>query len=232
MSYERMQQAEAELKAQIDALLERAKSSDEAETDEPDLDIPAEVARRAVRLKAIAEARERLEQRQRDTDIERGRSQDDHRKPSGGDGNATGGPFKREFGVPEPKAQDNFTDPQSRIMKRACGGFDPSYNGQTAVDDTAYIIVAAELGNNASDAGELLPMIKAVAANLGQKPEQVLADAGYRSEVVFAQLAGSGIDAVIALGREGKRCAEINPETHPHTAAMATKLQTDDVKAA
>ena len=117
-------------------------------------------------------------------------------------------------------------------MKRAGGGFDASYNDQTAVDDTAHIIVAAELGDNASDVGELLPMIEAVAANLGQVPEQVLADAGYRSEAVFEQLADSGIDAVIALGREGKRFAEIDPETHPHTAAMAVKLQTDEGKAA
>ena len=117
MSYERMQQAEAELKAQIDALLERAKSTDEAEADEPELDIPAEISRRAVRLKAITEARERLEQRQRDADIERGRSPDDHRKPHDSDGNASGGRFKREFGVPDPKAQDNFADPHSRIMK-------------------------------------------------------------------------------------------------------------------
>ena len=121
MSCERMQQTEAELKVQIDARLERAKSTDEAEADEPDLDIPAEIARRATRLPAITEARERLEQRQRDADIERGRSPDDDRKPHDGAGNATGGRFKREFGVPDPKAQDNFTDPHSRIMKRAGG---------------------------------------------------------------------------------------------------------------
>ena len=71
MSYERMQQAEADLEAQIDALLERAKSTDAAEAEEPELDIPAEIGRREVRLKAIAEARERLEQRQREADIER-----------------------------------------------------------------------------------------------------------------------------------------------------------------
>ena len=76
MSYERMQRSEAELKAQIDALLERAKTTDTAEADEPDLDLPAEIERRETRLKAIAEARERLEQRQRDADIERGRSDD------------------------------------------------------------------------------------------------------------------------------------------------------------
>ena len=111
MSYERMQQAETELKAQIDALLERAKNADAAEADEPELDIPAEIERREVRLKAIAEARERLEQRQRDADIERGRSDDDECKPRDEHGNPKGGRYKREFGVPEAKAQDNFTDP-------------------------------------------------------------------------------------------------------------------------
>ena len=72
-----------------------------------------------------------------------------------------GGRYKREFGVPEDKAQENFTDPDSRIMKRAGGGFDPSYNAQTAVDEAAHIIVAAELGNNAPDANWLLPMLQA-----------------------------------------------------------------------
>jgi hypothetical protein len=89
MSYERMQQAEVELRAQIDALLERAKSTDEAEANEPDLDIPAEIARRATRLAAITEARGRLEQRQRDADTERGRSEADDRKLHDSDDNFT-----------------------------------------------------------------------------------------------------------------------------------------------
>ena len=94
-------------------------------------------------------------------------------------------------------------------MKRAGGGFDPCYNAQTAVDDTAHIIVAAELINNASDVRELPTMVAAVKDTLGAYPDQTLADAGYRSEAVFEQLAGSGIDAVIALGREGATHADI-----------------------
>ena len=232
MSYERMQQSEAELKAQIDALLERAKATDTAEADEPELDIPAEIERREVRLTAIVEARERLEKRQRDADIERGRSEGDDRRPRDEDGKPTGGRYSREFGVPEPTAQDNFTDPHSRIMKRAGGGFDASYNAQTAVDDTAHIIIAAELGNNASDVEQLVPMLKAVRDNTGQTPKQALADAGYRSEKNFEDLADSRIELVVALGREGKRCAAIDAKTHPHTAAMAEKLQTAQGKAA
>lgn len=223
MSYGHMLKAEAELKSQIEALLKRAQQADEAEKNEPELDIPAEIARREVRLAAIAEARQRLEQRQRDAEIERGRDPDD--KPRGGR-------YKRAFGVPEDKAQDNFTDPDSRIMKRAGGGFDASYNAQTAVDDAAHIIVAAELTNSASDAGELPTVLQSVKHNLGVLPEQALADTGYKAEAVFEALAGSGCELVVALGREGKQPLRFDPERSPHTAAMAAKLQTREGKAA
>ena len=91
---------------------------------------------------------------------------------------------------------------------------------------TAHIIVAAEVGNNAADVRPLLPMLKAVKDNTGQAPEQLLADAGYRSEKNLEDLAGSGIVGVVALGREGKRCAEVDAQKSPHTATMAAKLQT------
>lgn len=125
MSYEHMLKAEAKL---------------EAEKNEPEPDIRAEIARRQDRLDAIAAARVRLEQRQRDADLERGRCDDDDQKPRSQDGKPEGRRYKRTFGVPRDKDQDNFTDPDSRIMQRAGGGFDPAYNGQTAVADTAHII--------------------------------------------------------------------------------------------
>lgn len=227
MSYSHMLKAEAELKAQIQALLDKARAADEAEKNEPELDLPAEIARRQDRLDAIAAARARLEQRQREADLQRGRSDDDDQKPRGQDGKPRGGRYTRPFGVPRDKAQDNFTDPDSRIMKRAGGGFDPAYNAQTAVDDTAHIIVAAELVNCAADVGELPRMLQAVKDNLGAYPGQTLADAGYRSEAVFQQLTGC-TDLIVALGREGKQHVDINAASLPHTAAMAAKMQTDD----
>ena len=229
MSFARMQPSEAELKKPIDALLARAKASDEDEAQEPDLDIPAEIERREARLDAIRQARERLEQRQREADAQRGRSDDDDRRPRGPDGKPSGGRYKREFGVPADKAQENFTDPDSRIMKRAGGGFDPSYNAQTAVDEAAHIIVAAELDNNSPDVNWLLPMIDAVKANLGALPALGLADAGYRSEY---NLRNAPIELVVALGREGKQHAAIDAQRWPHTAAMAAKMQTAAGRAA
>jgi len=227
MSYERMLQSERELRAQIDALMARAKAADEAERNEPEVDIPAEIARREARLAAIAEARQRLEQRQREADVQRGRDPDDQNKPRGKDGKPKGGKYKRDFGIPKDSAQENFTDPDSRIMKRAGGGFDAGYNAQTAVDATAHIIVAAELTNNASDAGELPTMLRATEANVGAVPQQVLADTGYKSEAVFEALAGSNCEVIVALGREGKAQLAVDSERMPHTAAMAHKLQTD-----
>ena len=234
MSYGRMQTAEAELKAQIAALLKKASNTDEAEKDEPDLDIPAEIEHRQVRLAAIAAAKARLEERQRQSDVQRGRTPDDERRPKDKDGKPKGGkPYKRDFGVPAPKAQDSFTDPEARIMKRAGGGFDYSYNAQTAVDETAHIIVAAEVVNTSSDVQQLPMVLNAVKENTGSSGTQVLADAGYRSESVMAELAIDHPDTelVIALGREGKVLAKPrDAQRYPHTVAMAAKFETEQGK--
>jgi hypothetical protein len=229
MSYKRMLESEAQLKAQIKALLDKANAADEAEKNEPELDIPAEIARREDRLNAIAEARARLEKRQRDADIERGRSDDDDRRPRGKDGKPTSGrSFKRDFGMPEDKAQENFTDPDGRPMPRAGGGFDASYNAQTAVDDTAHIVVAAEVTNQAADNWHLPGMLNAVRTNLDADAKQALADAGYRNEAVFEQLKDHPTELVVALGREGKQHGQFNTTKYPRTAAMAAKLKTDE----
>jgi transposase len=132
MSYERMQQADKELRQQVNELLKKAERTEAAEVDEPETDLPAEIARREQRLEVIRQARERLEQRQREADEKRGRTaDDDRRRPKDrGKPKASGRGFSRDFGVPEPKAQDNFTDPDSRIMKTS-PGFEQCYNAQT-----------------------------------------------------------------------------------------------------
>ena len=101
MSYARMKESEGALKAQIDALLQTSKAVDEQEQHQPELDIPAEIARRQDRLAVIAAAKARLHERQRQADAARGRSLDDKRKPRGKDGSPRGGkPYQRDFGLP------------------------------------------------------------------------------------------------------------------------------------
>jgi len=225
MSYERMNKAELELKAQIDALMAKAKATDEAEKNEPELDIPAEISRRETRLAVIRAARERLEERQRQADTARGRSVGDETPPGDGEPPKNKSRFKNKFGEPKPDAQENFTDPESRIMKHSGGNFDYSYNAQAAIDDTAHIIIGAELGNNANDYGQLPAVLEAVKRNVGSDPIQVLADAGYCSEAVFEHLRDHPAELIVAVGREGKKQVMINPETRPMCAAMAEKFK-------
>ena len=91
--------------------------------------------------------------------------------------------------------------------------------------------MAAELTHCAADSGELPGMLDAVARNTGHYPDVALADAGYRSEAVLAQLSASPTEVIVALGREGKKQTILNADKLPHTAAMATKLQSAEGRA-
>jgi hypothetical protein len=84
---------------------------------------------------------------------------------------------------PEPKAQRNFTDPESRIMKDgASKSFEQAYNAQIAVDAKAQIIVATNLTQQANDVKQLVAVLLMVKHNTGRLPAKVSADAGYFSE--------------------------------------------------
>ncbi len=224
MSYSRMLEEEKRLEGEIAELLDRAQQVDKAEDElygeeNQGDELPEELRRREDRLKKIGEAKQRVEQRQAEADRKRGR------KPGDGRKNPRGGrPFKREFGVPEEKAQDNFTDPESRIMKSS-GGFEQCYNTQAAVDEETQMIVATGVTNNAADNRQLLGMIDAVQENLEHPPEQVVADAGYKSEENFEGLEEREIDGYISLGREGR---DPEPsENLPATLRMFKKLGTE-----
>src|SRR6266852_4227287 len=224
MSYGRMRDEETRLREQIAALTAQAEASDAAEdaAHGPDVrgdELPAELQRREDRLAKIAAAKARLEARQAEEDRQKGRTPGDGRKGRGTK------PFARDFGVPPDKAQDNFTDPESRIMKTSAG-YDQCYNGQIAVDEASQLIVATGLTNCAADNAELMPLIDRTQATLGGHPSEVLADAGYRGEASFQSLETRHITAYISLGREGKSDATPNP-AHQATQRMAARLASE-----
>jgi len=101
---------------------------------------------------------------------------------------------------PDPKAQKNFTDPESSILKTK-DGFIQGYNAQAAVDATAQVIVAHSLDARQSDQHQLTAISDAIEANLGRQPTQLSADAGYCSDANLAALEERGVDAYIAPGR-------------------------------
>ena len=224
MSYGRMKKEERRVREEIGKLLEQAAAVDaeedrlygeEARGDE----LPEELRRREDRLAQIEAAQRRLKQRQAAADRAQGRCEGDKRKSPRG-----GRRFKREFGVPEDKAQENFTDPDSRIMKSA-DGFTQAYNTQIAVDENTQLIVATGLTQCAADNGELLALVEEVERIVGEVPEQVLADAGYKGETNFEQLEHKGIDAYVSLAREKKKASSRPDERYPASQRMYDKLQ-------
>jgi len=213
MSYERIvkndSQLEAEvaaLRAQIDAVLADAQATDAAEDAEFGVDrrgdeLPDELQRRETRLRKIREAKAALEAEARAAEEARRAELEKQgktpRNPPGGRD-----PFK-----PKPKAQRNFTDPDSRIMKTSDGAFHQCYNGQAVVDEAFQVIVCAELADQAPDARLLQGSLEQLDANLAaidaELPDgaALLGDAGYFSEDNVRITVEHGLNAHLATGR-------------------------------
>jgi transposase len=206
MSYERMERRATELEAEVAKWLGAADAADAKEDsqhggDKTGEEMPDWVADKKQRAERIRKAKAELEaeakaaaeaKRKAETEIEEKRETQGRRKP----GRKAAPPSED----PDAKAQKNFTDPESRIMKSK-DGFVQAYNAQAAVDAQAQIIVAQDVTQSPIDCGQLVPMTDAIEANLGRKPEQLSADAGYCSEANLAALENRNIDAYVATGR-------------------------------
>ena len=219
--YERMGQEEVRLQAQIEALLRKAGAVD-AEEDEhwgEDFrgdELPQELQRREKRLAAIQAAKARLEAAQRARDDEHGR-EPGRRNPRGGR------PYKRAYGEPEPKAQSNFTDPESQIMKTSSEGFQQCYNAQMAVDGEHQIIVATEVGPQARS-GSTGGVARRDQRNVWGRTCGGTGRCGLLQRAGSAGAGERGIDAHVALGREGKSRVAVDPARLPATHRMGEKL--------
>ncbi len=217
MSYNRMEEKEKQLRAEVEKLLAQAEETDAAEDAQYGKgnrgdDLTGEMARRESRLKKIAEAKAALEQEAREhaeaakkvaeTKLEdRLKKEQERGKKFGGRPPQVPDP---EQARPEPTAQRNFTDPESRIMPDGGrkGSFVQAYNAQIAVDSAGQIIVAAEITQESNDKQQLAPMLERVEQNMGTKPEAATADTGYFSESQITDARVSGIELYVAIGKQ------------------------------
>jgi IS5 family transposase len=129
--------------------------------------------------------------------------------------------------APEPKAQRNFTDAESRIMKGS-DGFVQAYNCQAAVDAFSQVIVAQAVTNQANDMKQLKPLLAQVEENTGSNPEELSADAGYCSEDNLEELERRGIRGYVATGRDrhgDARAKGRDGSQRPLRSAMARRLR-------
>ncbi len=207
LSYGHAKKIEKQLKREVKQLLRLAERADAQ--DIPDgMSVPEELARRELRLAAIAEAKAKIEARA----AERlAREQAEHQSKLAVRAEREKRTGKKPRGrTPEPptggvkdKDQVNLTDEESRIMKVAGGGFDQCYNAQALVATGSMLIVATEVTQAANDKEQLVPMVEKLEAlpqELG-RAECILADNGYLSEANVEQCEAAQIEPLIAMGR-------------------------------
>jgi len=229
MSYERMTKREAELEAEVSGWLAAAEAAD-AEEDKAfgaakrGDELPDWVANKQKRLAKIREAKAALEAEAK----AKAEAEKAAREKEAADDPRPGRKATPPSDVPEAKAQRNFTDPESRIMKTK-DGFIQGYNAQAAVDAVSQVIVAHGLSDASNDQQQLAPMLDAIEANTGELPDELSADAGYCSEANLERLKQKRVSGYVATGRqkhgEATATGERAYRTGSRLAAMATKLR-------
>jgi transposase len=230
MSYERMKKREAELQGEVNRWLAAAEAADAEEDkvfgkDRRGDEMPGWVADKQKRLARIREAKAALEAEAKEAAAAQAKARqeaEEERKAAGR--KKPDKKAKPPSAHPEAKAQRNFTDPDSRILLTK-DGYIQGYNAQAAVDSKAQIIVAHGLTPSMSDQDQPVPLADGIEKNLGRKPKEASADAGYLSEANLQALADRGIGAYIATGRAKHPAdAKRNP-AGPLTGAMRRKLK-------
>jgi len=186
MSYGRMEETEKLLRKEVQKLLKQAEAADEEEDkrygrDRRGDELPEELQRRETRIARIQEAKKALEERAREKAKSEGKDSKEAK--------------------PEPKAQYNFTDPESRIMKGS-DGFVQGYNTQVAVEPLFQLVVGQTVTQAANDKQQMVPLIKAIQEQSGQRPEEVLTDSGYCSEENLKYLAKRRMEGFVATEKQ------------------------------
>jgi len=206
VSYKRLQEIEAQLRAEVEELFALAERMDARER--PDgLVVRDEIARREERLAQLAAAKAVLEERAREREALERAAYDEKVAQRTERERATG---RRPRGqaptppTPGPRAKDqyNFTDPDSRIMKNPTDqGFDQDYNAQVAVEQQSLLIVGASLSNHPNDTHEAEPTLEAIPPEVGT-PDAAALDHGYWGPATLEACAVRAIEPYIATGRE------------------------------
>ncbi len=226
MSYGRLKTAEPALADEVARWLAEAIASDAREdaaygVDQRGDELPDWVRNKQHRLEKMRAAKAAVEADAQD----KARRKTQQREPPS-DRPRPGRPPTHPPGTPSDRAQHNFTDPESRIMKPR-DGFVQGYNAQAAVDADHQVIVAQGLTNQASDVHQLEPMLKQIRRNTGRQARELSADAGYCAEHNLKALNRRHVRGYVATGRQphGNASPTGARKTVPKTRVHAMKLR-------
>jgi transposase len=226
VSYGRAGEMIEQLELEVKELMERAEEAEARESKET-LDLPAELARREKRVAALKEARAVIEERARE--LAKARQPEYEAKQAARQAQRDAGKKPRgkepvpPSEEPEAKAQYNFTDPESGIMKAGNGKhFEQAYNAQAAVDQ-AMLIVGERVSVAANDKQELVPTVAAISPVVVAEVQAVLVDSGFYSEAAVQAVeqtregTPNGVTVYAAVEKQShhKTVADLLPQAEP-----------------
>jgi transposase len=236
MSYERMLKAEPELAAEVQRWFQRAGEEDATDDEQHGRErrgdeLPEWVTSKQRRLeklreaKAAIEAEARAEADARAADkaaAERAETEGTRPPPP-----TVKRPKHHLDGTPSAKAQRNFTDPESKLL-RTRDSYVQGYNAQLAVDSSSQVIVAQMLMREQNDVHALGPMLRLIKAGSGRQARELSADTGYCSEDNLRLLARHHVRGYVATGRikhgSGEITSALGRTPGTRTYAMRQRL--------
>jgi transposase len=232
MSYARMGKRAAELEAEVERWLSAAEAADAEEDkafgrDKSGEELPDWVADKKKRAEKIRAAKAELEAEAKAAAAAKAKAQAEAEERRRAEGRKKPGkPAAPPSDEPDPKAQKNFTDPESRIMKPRTA-LSRATMRKPAVDATAQVIVAHGLDAKQSDQHQLAPMTDAIEANLGKKPEQLSADAGYCSDATLPRWSSARSTPISRRGGPSARVAAMREKIKAggHTSPYRLRKQ-------
>jgi transposase len=211
MSYGRMEESEKLLRKEVQKLLKQAETADEEEDkrygrDRRGDELPEELQRRETRIARIQEAKKALEERAREKAKSEGKDSQEAK--------------------PEAKAQYNFTDAESRIMKGS-DGFVQGYNTQVAVEPLFQLVVGQTVTQATNDKQQMVPLIEAIEEQSGQRPKEVLTDSGYCSEENLKYLVKRRMEGFVATEKQkhGERREPCERGPLPKDASRVERME-------
>lgn len=117
-----------------------------------------------------------------------------------------------------PHKRVSISDPQARMMHQADGGLALSYNAQISADAAQGFIVGVSVTQAASDWEQLLPAVAGIERRLQQRPQQIVADAGYTTRATIETMAEQKLAFLGRMPREDTSMGRTTPGRLPPSA--------------
>ena len=209
-----------QIEEEIKEILDQAAEIDEQEDEEygPEKrgdELPEELQDKQDRLDRLREAKQQLDEREQQLkEAQRAKIREREREE------AETGQKKRGRKPTPPEdieldedTKANVTDPESQTMKTH-DGWAQGYNGQAAVDCENQVIVGQQVTTDANDVNQLQPMVELCEELHEERPENVLADAGYWQESI-TELQDEETELYVATTKDWKRRKELAEQGPP-----------------